>query len=106
MIWAFLMLLTASRPIIDRRPVSMAKLNKARAKRQLPPQLDHTVVTLHLDKAAAEARRRAPLGYARKSPRVHLVSSYLARRGAKHWIVQPYWRGEGEVISRHVHVKS
>jgi hypothetical protein len=105
MIWAAVMLLTASRPIIDRRPVSMAKLNKARAKRQLPPRLDHTVVTLHLDQAAAEARRRAPLGYTRKSPRVHLVSSYLARRSDKHWIVQPYWRGEGEVISRHVHVR-
>jgi hypothetical protein len=103
--WCNLLLLTSSRQIVDLAPVSMAKLNKHRVKRREVPRLDHTVVTLHLDPAARERQRRAPLGHARKSPRVHLVSSYLGRRGDKHWIVQPYTRGSGETIHRQVRVQ-
>jgi len=103
--WCNLLLLTSSRQIVDLAPVSMAKLNKHRVKRREVPRLDHTVVTLHLDPAARERQKRAPLGHARKSPRVHLVSSYLGRRGDKHWIVQPYTRGSGETIHRQVRVQ-
>lgn len=105
MLWGCLLLLTSSRKAVELSPVDQSRLNRARARRKQPPRLDHTVVSLYLDPAERERQRRAPLGFARKSPRVHLVSSYLGRRGEKHWIVQPYMRGEGETISRHVKVK-
>jgi hypothetical protein len=105
MVWSIMMLLTASRPIVDYRHVDPVRLNKARRRRDEVPLYSHTQVTLHLDKHSGRLLPRAPLGYTRKSPRVHLVSSYLARRGDKHWIVQPYWRGQGETISRHIHVR-
>jgi hypothetical protein len=62
-------------------------------------------VSLRLAPVGATLRPVQPLGYLRKSPRVHLVSSYLARRGDKHWIVEPYWRGSGDVIHRQTHVR-
>ena len=104
MVWAVLIMLTASRPIIDREHVSLHKLNKARHKRHEPPLFDHTKVTLHLKQHPGPVVERGPLGYLRKSPRIYLVSSYLARRGDKHWVIQPYWRGQGEVIHRRVRV--
>lgn len=103
--WAALMLLTASRPIVDLDYVDPVKLNKRRRRRGEVPLLSHTRVSLHLEPQAVRPVVRGALGYSRKSPRVHLVSSYLARRGAKHWIVSPYWRGQGETIARHVQVK-
>lgn len=105
MIWACLMLLTSSKKIVDLRQIDYGNLNVARTKKGKVPLLDHTVVSIHIDKQIYLHQQRAPLGYDRKSPRIHMVSSYLARRGDKHWIVQPYWRGSGETISRHVHVK-
>jgi hypothetical protein len=105
MVWATLMLLTASRPIVDYRRVDLARFNKARRKRGRPPRLDHTLVTLHLQDRAKQPVIRGALGFTRKSPRVHMVSSYLGRRGDKHWIVVPYWRGEGETIARRTQVK-
>jgi hypothetical protein len=100
-----LLLLTASRPIVDYREVDQRRLNKRREKRGEAPLFDHTVVSLHLSDRAARLQPRQPLSYLRKSPRIHIVSAYLARRGDKHWVVSPYWRGEGETISRHVHVR-
>ena len=105
MLWAFLLLLTSSRKTIDLRPVDRAKLNKARAKKREVLLLDHTLVTMHVDPYLRQAQTRQPLGYQRKSPRVHLVSSYLARRGNRHWIVQPYMRGSGDTIHRVTQVR-
>ena len=107
MIWAVLLLLTASRPVVDLVPIDLGRLNKRRHKRAEPPLLDYTQVTLRLAPPDPQYNPviRGPLGYSRKSPRVHLVSSYLARRGDKHYIVQPYFRGQGQLISRHVHVQ-
>ena len=93
--------LTASRPILDRQHVSLAKLNKIRKKKREPLLFDHTKVTLQLShRPQGPVIERGPLGYARKAPRIHMVSSYLARRGNRHWIVQPYMRGRGETIHR------
>jgi hypothetical protein len=107
MIWAIMLLLTASRPVVDLVPIDIDRLNKRRVKRGQPPLLDYTQVTLRLTPPDPQYNPviRGPLGYSRKSPRVHLVSSYLARRGDKHWIVRPYFRGTGEVIHRRVTVK-
>jgi hypothetical protein len=105
MIWACMMLLTSSRKILDYEEVNLSKLNKARISKDQPPKLDHTRISLHINKEVYVHQKGVPLGFERKSPRIHMVSSYLGRRGNKHWIVQPYWRGKGEVISRHVHVK-
>jgi hypothetical protein len=103
--WATLLMLTASRPIIEREHVSMTKLNKIRRKKNEPLLCDHTRVTLHIKaRPQGPVIERGPLGYARKSPRIHLVSSYLARRGERHWIVQPYMRGRGETIHRRTRV--
>ena len=103
-IWAILLLLTASRPTVEYRQVDLSRLNKARAKRRETPLLDHTTVTMHLNHRSIMEGRRMPLSQLRKSPRIHLVSGYLARRGDKHWLVSPYQRGSGETVERHVRV--
>ena len=101
MVPATLLLLTASRPVIDREHVSLAKLNKIRSKKREPLLFDHTKVTLKLShRPQGPVIERGPLGYARKPPRIHMVSSYLARRGNRHWVVMPYMRGRGETIHR------
>ena len=105
MIWACLMLLTSSRKIVEYKPIDNAKWNKARAKQGKTPRLNYTVVTMHINKEIIIQRQGMPLGYTRKSPRIHMVGSFLNRRGNKHWIVQPFWRGSGDIISRHVRVK-
>ena len=106
MIWACLLLLTASRPIVERTHISLDKLNKHRRKKGEAPLFDHTKVTMHLKRDMGPVIERGPLGYARKSPRIHMVSSYLARRGNRHWVVMPYMRGRGETLSgRRVHVR-
>jgi hypothetical protein len=105
MIWSCLMLLTSSKKIIELEHVDMSKLNRVRRLTNKPLKLDHTIVSLHIHDNVHVHTQGVPLGFTRKSPRIHMVSSYLARRGDKHWIVMPYWRGKGEVISRHVKVK-
>jgi hypothetical protein len=105
MIWSILLLLTSSKKIIEEVGVDLSHLNKARTKRNQVPKFNYTKINMYIDKSAQHVKFiKGPLGYTRKSPRIHLVSSYLGRRGDKHWVVQPFWRGEGEVISRHVHV--
>lgn len=105
-IWACILLLTASRKAVEHRPVDRAKLNKARAQKRLPLLWDHTEVVMHISQpAVGTGATRAPLDYHRKPPRIHMVSRYLARRGEKHWIVESYMRGSGKVISRHVQVR-
>jgi hypothetical protein len=104
-IWVVMLMLTSSREVIRYQPVSMAKLNKHRIKRGDTPLLDHTNITLHLTPQHQRPIVRSHLGYSRKSPRVHMVSSYLARRGNKHWLVYPYMRGSGDAIHRVVNVK-
>ena len=106
MIWSCLMLLTSSKKILDFTKVDNTKWNKSRVKQGKLPKLDHTVVSLHINQEIQVHSHGAPLGFTRKSPRIHMVSSYLARRGNLHWIVYPYWRGKGEIISRHVKVKT
>lgn len=106
MVWTIMMLLTASRPIIKYEPVHLDRLNKARRKRDQQPLLDHTQVTMHLQSHTKQQVIRGPLDHTRKRPGVHLVTYYLGRRGDKHWIVNPYWRGQGPVIHRRVQVKS
>lgn len=105
MIWAVMMLLTSSKKIVEYEKIDNTKWNKARAKQGKAPKLDHTVVTMYVGSETVIHQQGMPLGYTRKSPRIHMVSSYLNRRGDKHWIVQPFWRGKGEIISRHVKVK-
>jgi hypothetical protein len=105
MIWAIMLMITASRDVVDYTAINRDKLNKARRKRNAVPLLDHTQVTMHLTPHEHRPVVREELGYSRKSPRVHLVSSYLARRGNRHWLVAPYFRGKGKTIHRVVHVK-
>lgn len=104
-IWVVMLMLTASRSVLNYHHVSMAKLNKHRRKRGDTPLLDHTNIALHLTPHQQRPVVRSPLGYSRKSPRIHMVSSYLARRGNKHWLVYPYMRGSGDTIHRVVNVK-
>lgn len=104
-VWCVMLLLTTSRPIVDMQPIDLAKLNKARRKKGALPLLDHTRVSLHLTPQAWRPVVRGALGYSRKPPRIHMVSSYLARRGTRHWVVQPYMRGSGEQIHRVVNVR-
>jgi hypothetical protein len=105
MVWSCLMLLTSSKKIVELEDVNMSQLNRIRRRMDKPQKLDHTIVSLHINENTQIHTQGVPLGFTRKSPRIHMVSSYLARRGDKHWVVMPYWRGKGEVISRHVKVK-
>lgn len=104
--WTIILLLTSSRKTVDYTKIDRGKLNKARAKRRQTPLWDYTEVTMHVTQQPEAGASRAPLGYARKSPRIHMVSRYLARRGDKHWICEPYLRGKGETVERRVNVKA
>jgi len=104
--WTIMLLLTASRPTVDYTKVDCTKLNKARLKRRQTPLYDYTEVTMHVREQPAAGPSRQPLDHTRKSPRIHYVSRYLARRGDKHWICEPYIRGRGEWVTRHTHVKA
>ena len=103
-VYAILLLLTASRPTVEYKQVSQARINKARIKKRVAPLFDHTEVTMHLNHRAVMSSLRGPLGRTRRSPRLHIVSGYLARRGDKHWLVQSYPRGKGDAIERHIKV--
>jgi hypothetical protein len=105
MIWSCLLLLTSSKKIVQLEDVDMSDLNRIRRRMDKPQKLDHTNVTIYINENTHTHTQGQPLGFTRKSPRIHMVSSYLARRGDKHWVVMPYWRGKGEVISRHIKVK-
>jgi hypothetical protein len=102
---AAMMLLTSSRRIVTYKRVDRAKQNKLRRLRKQAPLMDHTEVTLFVGETHATGQRRQPLGYARKSPRVHMVSAYLNHRGGKSWVVAPFFRGTGETIHRRVQVR-
>jgi hypothetical protein len=104
-LWSVLLMLTANRPVVRYDAVDMGKLNKHRVKKRETPLLDHTRVTLNLAPHVERPVQRDSLGYQRKPPRIHMVSSFLNRRGDKHWIVAPFMRGSGEVIHRRVHVR-
>jgi hypothetical protein len=105
-IWAILLLLTSSRKTVDYRPVDRTRINKLRAKRRQSLLFDHTEIVMHLGEQHIVGQHRQPLGYARKSPRIHMVSSYLNRRGDKHWITKPFTRGSGETIHRQIKVRA
>jgi hypothetical protein len=105
-VWAILLLLTASRPTVDYKPVCRDKLNRARTRKRVVPLFDHTEITMHVEPRTAIEQARGPLNFSRKPPRIHYVSRYLARRGDKHWLVNPYIRGRGEWVTRHTHVKA
>ena len=104
-IWAILLLLTSSRKTVKYRPVDRSRINKLRQKRKQSPLYDHTEVIMYLGEHHATGQRRQPLGYTRKSPRIHMVSSYLNRRNDKHWVTTPFMRGSGDTIHRQVKVK-
>ena len=80
MIWAAIMMLTASRPIIDCQPVDLTRLNRARGKRGEPPRLDHTRVTLHLQRRAGSPQR--PRLYSQEPARASGVELLGAARRA------------------------
>ncbi|MBL8551164.1 MAG: hypothetical protein JNJ73_14345 [Hyphomonadaceae bacterium] len=76
-------LLLAARSALALAPVSQARLNAARARRNKPPLLDHVEVSAHLD-AQSPASRGACAS--RAEARLHFVCGHLVRRGgAVHW---------------------
>jgi hypothetical protein len=91
MVWSIMILLTSSRKILDYEKIDNTKWNKARAKQGKPAKLDHTRCSLHINQEVQIHGKG--------------VQSYPNHRGDKHWVVQPFSRGKGEVISRHIHVK-
>jgi hypothetical protein len=98
MTWACLMVLLDTRRSrnpnsagVILRGVDMSRLNRNRLKNGKFPLLDHR--TVHIAPALRPILTRAPLDYRRKSPRIHLVSSYLGWHGN---IVFPYTCGFGD----------
>jgi hypothetical protein len=104
-IWAILLMLTSSRKTVEYHAVDRSRINKLRRQRKQSLLWDHTEVTVYLGQQHVVGERRQPLGYQRKSPRVHLVSSYLNRRGDKHWVTVPFFRGSGDMIHRQINVR-
>ncbi len=99
------MMLTAYNRAVVYQDVDQSKLNKARRKRGRSALLDHTTVNLNVDLPRVSRRGTGqPLDYRRKSPRIHLVGSYLARRGARHRVIFSYVRGGGGTVARNIHV--
>ena len=105
-IWAVLLILTSSRKIVEYKDIDRSRINKIRTKKRKAPLFDHTEVTMYVGEHHTEGQRRQPLGFKRKSPRIHVVSSYLNRRGDKHWVVAPFMRGSGDSIHRHIKVRA
>jgi hypothetical protein len=105
-IWAVMLLLTSSRKTVDYRPVDRSRINKLRQKRKQFPLFDHTEVIMHLGQHSLQGQRRQPLNFKRKPPRIHVVSSFLNRRGDKHWVVAPFMRGSGDTIHRQIKVRA
>jgi hypothetical protein len=106
MVWACLMVLAEARMMPTPRPgkniarvvlrsVDMSKLNKARIRSGKTALLDHR--TVHINSVVEAVQMRGPLDYRRKSPRIHLVGSYLGWHGK---IVFPYTRGRGPARRR------
>lgn len=97
MVWACLILLT-TRQTVNYRTVDTAVLNKARSKKGKPLLLDHQTVHINLS-GNNVGRHHRPLGFTRKSPRIHMVSSYpYLRRSGEYGIVLPYIRGSGTTM--------
>lgn len=108
MVFLVLLLLTSARKAVELRPVDLSRLNKARAKAKKTALLNHHIVHLYYgdrNQKSTPVMARGPLGYSRKSPRVHLVSSYPAVRAGKPTIVMGHPRGYGSSgVSRTTHV--
>lgn len=101
---AFLLMLQA-RNAVDRKYVSMARLNKARQRRHQPPLLDHVEVKSTI--GGVRCVRQQGNGH-RADPRLHLVTGHLVRRGPAIFWRRSHLRGSpmrGLVSSRTVVVK-
>ena len=103
-VYAILLILTASRPTVEYKSVDQSKINKVRAKKRVSLLFDHIEVTMNTKYKTVQQRQGSPLNHARKSPRIHVVSSHLVVHNGHHSIVQPYIRGSGDTVERHIKV--
>jgi hypothetical protein len=100
---AFLLLL-GTRSSLPQRPVTLARLNRARARLGKPPLLDHLEVLSPLARPY-QSTTREQVGVGRRSPRLHHVRGHLFRRGSQLFWRVPHMRGtarSGMVRSRTV----
>jgi hypothetical protein len=90
----FFITLLNSRNCTTTAPVSMAKLNKARAKRngKKPPLLDYTTVNLTMSRARARAGEAS--GLSREAMRQHLVRGHFKVRASGVYWWNAFVRGD------------
>jgi hypothetical protein len=85
-------LLLGTRSGLPQHSVRLDRLNRARARAEKPPLLDHIEVSAPLLPGDAGAARQRPPAD-RRSPRRHPVRGHLVRRGDQlHWRI-PHFRG-------------
>ena len=97
-------LLLGTRSSLPQRPLTLARLNRARARLGKPPLLDHVEVLSPLTQPYLPTTREG-VGVGRRSPRLHHVRGHLVRRGSQLFWRVPHMRGtarSGVVRSRTV----
>jgi hypothetical protein len=97
-------LLLGTRGSLPQRPLTLARLNRARARLGKPPLLDHVEVLSPLTQPY-QPTTREQVGVSRRSPRLHHVRGHLVRRGSQLFWRVPHMRGtarSGIVRSRTV----
>ena len=90
----FFITLLNSKNCATQQPVSMAKLNKARAKRSgnKPPLLDYTTLTLTMSRTRARAAEASGLSH--ETMRQHLVRGHFKIRKTGIYWWHPFVRGD------------
>ncbi len=99
-----LCLLLAVRDDLQRRPVSLARLNAKRTRAGRPPLLEHLEISAPVFTAPAPWQHAEGPG-TRRGPRLHHVRGHLVRREDSVYWRAPHWRGHmrlGRVRSRTV----
>jgi hypothetical protein len=92
LILAFLLLL-ATRPGLPRRPITLERLNQARAKSGKAPLLEHIEIACPLLPEYRPSDGRRAYDHARRGPRLHHVRGHLVRRGSQLFWRVPHMRG-------------
>jgi hypothetical protein len=98
-------LLLATRSGLPQRPVGLAPLNRARARKGRPPLLDHVQVGSPILTGCAVPRAGKEQARVRRGPRLHHVRGHLVRRDNQLFWRVPHLRGTataGVVKSRTV----
>ncbi len=98
-----IVLMLNSRNAVEREPVDLAKLNRARRRRGRPEFLSHTVTRLYLSKA--RQRDAEATGMSREAMRQHIVRGHFKIRKTGVYWWSPFLRGDASRPMTREHYK-